>query len=269
MEKIFFKFLKEYPMRSPKIQEIQHLLSQWGYPIKIDGIFGLKTQTAIKYFQFHNKIEVTGVVDNDLYSFIQQSLSTEKLLLNLFSFYKPLYDYCNFKFFPEEISLLGIRKGFNANLALNTFDDSLIVLSNGQYTNFLCSTDPGVDDCYVVSSNQQIKYEKGFHRGKEAWPCLKPKKTERIHQKLFKGGICIKTAWDWKPFNIHAGGNLSKPVGNWSEGCQVIGGAKGFNSSEYKEFLNLTYRQKQLEFIYTLVDVDIITEFLIYFLKEV
>lgn len=57
----------------PKIQrgaegelvvQLQDFLVRHGSKVKIDGVFGIGTYTAVKAFQKHNGLKVTGVADS-------------------------------------------------------------------------------------------------------------------------------------------------------------------------------------------------------------
>ena len=50
---------------SPYVGDIQNLLIRKGWSIASDGIFGSKTETAVKEFQQKNGLPVTGSVDTD------------------------------------------------------------------------------------------------------------------------------------------------------------------------------------------------------------
>ena len=45
------------------VMQVQDLLSKAGSKIKIDGVFGIGTYSAVKCFQKKNGLDVTGVVD--------------------------------------------------------------------------------------------------------------------------------------------------------------------------------------------------------------
>ncbi len=48
------------------VTQIQQKLSDWGYYFdSVDGIFGSRTETAVKYFQSKNNLTVDGIVGNN------------------------------------------------------------------------------------------------------------------------------------------------------------------------------------------------------------
>jgi peptidoglycan hydrolase-like protein with peptidoglycan-binding domain len=44
------------------VKVLQRLLSQNGYPVRVDGNFGALTETAVKAFQTQNNLTVDGIV---------------------------------------------------------------------------------------------------------------------------------------------------------------------------------------------------------------
>lgn len=46
------------------VVQLQDFLVRHGSKVKIDGIFGIGTYTAVKAFQKHNGLKVTGVADS-------------------------------------------------------------------------------------------------------------------------------------------------------------------------------------------------------------
>ncbi len=46
------------------VVQLQDFLVRHGSKVKIDGIFGIGTYTAVKAFQKHNGLKVTGIADS-------------------------------------------------------------------------------------------------------------------------------------------------------------------------------------------------------------
>ncbi|MCM1991025.1 peptidoglycan-binding domain-containing protein [Oceanirhabdus seepicola] len=49
-------------MKGSDVEEVQKSLNKKGYKCKIDSIYGVETQEAIKKFQYNNCIKVDGIV---------------------------------------------------------------------------------------------------------------------------------------------------------------------------------------------------------------
>lgn len=149
-----------------------------------------------------------------------------------------------FKWEDDKVNVIGVSKGYNTNHAQQTYDDEIVLCGPGVFKKFPASLDPGVVGKARLTTGQQLQYYKGLHQGKH--PCLKQGTPARVTQNgVTTQGTTIRG------FNIHAGGNPSRPVGDWSHGCQVLA-AGGWNGAMYKEFLQLTYyRAGQEKFWYT------------------
>jgi len=68
-------------MRGKNVTMLQNMLRQMGYPMNdAPGLFGAATRDGIKDFQKRKGLKATGIVDDDLFSLIQQSVGfrTEK-----------------------------------------------------------------------------------------------------------------------------------------------------------------------------------------------
>ena len=55
-------FLQSPHLRGDDTKEIQQALVQHGYDLKIDGIFGMNTERAVKQFQSQHGLKVDGIV---------------------------------------------------------------------------------------------------------------------------------------------------------------------------------------------------------------
>ena len=54
-----------YGSKGSEVTELQKLLNQNGYSLDTDGIFGTKTQSAVKDYQQKNNLDVDGIVGNN------------------------------------------------------------------------------------------------------------------------------------------------------------------------------------------------------------
>jgi len=53
----------KFGSRGPEVKELQKALTGKGYPLLADGLFGLKTDKALRQFQTDRGLEVTGALD--------------------------------------------------------------------------------------------------------------------------------------------------------------------------------------------------------------
>ncbi|WBW94747.1 peptidoglycan-binding domain-containing protein [Oceanirhabdus sp. W0125-5] len=49
-------------MKGSDVQEVQKVLNKKGYKCKIDSMYGIETQEAVRKFQYDNCIKVDGIV---------------------------------------------------------------------------------------------------------------------------------------------------------------------------------------------------------------
>lgn len=56
------------------VRELQHMLSALGYPLRVDGVFGVDTQTAVKAFQRDHGLVADGVVGPRTHEAIRKAL---------------------------------------------------------------------------------------------------------------------------------------------------------------------------------------------------
>ena len=52
------------------VAQLQDFLSRKGSSVKVDGVFGAGTQSAVRAFQRKNGLKVTGVVDGKVWDFL-------------------------------------------------------------------------------------------------------------------------------------------------------------------------------------------------------
>ncbi len=66
--------LKIY-MRGKSVTQLQNMLKQMGYPMNdVQGVFGASTRDGVRDFQKRKGLKTTGVVDNDLFTLMQQNV---------------------------------------------------------------------------------------------------------------------------------------------------------------------------------------------------
>jgi peptidoglycan hydrolase-like protein with peptidoglycan-binding domain len=53
---------------NPAVKELQKALIEAGYGIKADGVFGAKTEEAVREFQSDNDLDVDGIVGPDTWA---------------------------------------------------------------------------------------------------------------------------------------------------------------------------------------------------------
>ena len=65
-KKMDIEVLSKYGSRGDEVTTIQEKLSRWGYYFgNVDGIYGLETQKAVKYFQEKNGLKVDGIAGKE------------------------------------------------------------------------------------------------------------------------------------------------------------------------------------------------------------
>ena len=67
-----------YGSKGSDVTELQKLLNQNGYSLDEDGIFGTKTQTAVKDYQQKNNLDVDGIVGNNTWGALTKASSTNQ-----------------------------------------------------------------------------------------------------------------------------------------------------------------------------------------------
>lgn len=59
------------------VKTLQTALNNWGYGLSVDGIFGAKTEAAVKNYQYKNELSVDGVVGAKTWSKLGYSTADE------------------------------------------------------------------------------------------------------------------------------------------------------------------------------------------------
>ena len=65
-----------YGSKGSDVKTLQELLNQNGYSLDVDGVFGSKTQAAVKDYQTKNKLQVDGIAGNETWGSLSGSKST-------------------------------------------------------------------------------------------------------------------------------------------------------------------------------------------------
>lgn len=61
------------------VSDIQSALSEIGYGLMVDGIFGKQTEQTVKQFQRDNALPITGTVDDETFRIIKRIVEPGKL----------------------------------------------------------------------------------------------------------------------------------------------------------------------------------------------
>ena len=68
-----------YGSQGGEVTELQKLLNKKGYGLKEDGIFGNKTQAAVKDYQQNNNLDVDGIVGDNTWGSLTNETTTDKV----------------------------------------------------------------------------------------------------------------------------------------------------------------------------------------------
>ena len=78
------------PMKGIKVARVQRLLRQEGFPIRIDGVYGLDTEAAVREFQRSHRLTADGSVGPTTEQFLRRSTNPPKLVRRLWLKRPPL-----------------------------------------------------------------------------------------------------------------------------------------------------------------------------------
>ena len=67
--------------RGEEVKEIQTMLSELGYSLKVDGLYGHRTKNVIKSFQLNNKLQVDGVVGKKTFELLKDMTEEIKYIV--------------------------------------------------------------------------------------------------------------------------------------------------------------------------------------------
>ncbi len=159
----------------------------------------------------------------------------------------------NWAFDPGRIHLIGIRRD-EAKPGKRKNDDVFILLINGIVFKFYGTTDPGKSSHHKGAPflvNSQHRYRFGWHKQsnmQRVYRALKPRSTGVLIVRDGNRDFALTQAdqegelQNNNSINIHWGG---QGVSNWSQGCQVVCGARYVNHHnemiDCKHFAATTY----------------------------
>lgn len=67
--------------RGKDVSSLQSILTRLGFPLRVDGIFGKNTRSAVMRFQQANRLKADGIVGKNTWAAInRQSSSTDKVM---------------------------------------------------------------------------------------------------------------------------------------------------------------------------------------------
>lgn len=132
--------------------------------------------------------------------------------------------------------LVGIRSKKDVS---NEFDDVIYLFNNGKATPFLATTNPGKDwllnfmnpkGAAILKPGDWL-FKLGTHKGYEALVQALPVTVYRDADKDLKSEAQGIEETGWFGINIHRASqwSISKYIGKWSAGCQVIANPSDFN----------------------------------------
>lgn len=168
-----------------------------------------------------------------------------------------------FKWYQNELNIIGIRNSEPDNDVTNKFDDWITVVYN-KNKKWICeifpaTTDPGRKSMVDYSNPKGVArlivgqyvhcWEVGLHQGK--YEALKQTGKVKVTRDKDKDMDYDGTFIDEGLFgiNIHKAGQDSVIVDKWSEGCQVFKKEEDFN-----KFMNIVKNNGANKFTYTLIE---------------
>ena len=261
-----------------------------------DGIFGRKSLAHMKRWQDHalradwNRTSRTNAQPeyNKWMGLLAKIKSHYKAhptaLLNRISEFSGATDTLGidkWNFDPQRIHMIGVRRD-EAKPGKRQNDDVFILLINGVVFKFYGTTDPGKsshDKGAPFLVHGQHRYRFGWHKQtdlRRVYRALKPRSTGVLVVRDGNRDFALTQAdlegdlTNNNSINVHWGG---QGVSNWSEGCQVVCGARYVNHHnemvDCKRFAATTYSKlgkKDINGVYQTkgaysVLVDLVTAF--------
>jgi len=136
----------------------------------------------------------------------------------------------------QDFMLVGIRSKEDKP---NVFDDVIYIITPDICTPVVATTNPGSDwlldfmnpkGTAVLKPDMQYLYKLGEHKGYEALVQALPVTVYRDTNKDLKSDETGKEETGWFAINIHRANKwaISKYIGKWSAGCQVVADPKDF-----------------------------------------
>ena len=168
-----------------------------------------------------------------------------------------------YKWYQNELNIIGIRNSVPDDDVTNKFDDWIVVVyrKNNKWSCeiFPATTDPGMKSVVEYSNpkgvarlipNQYVHcWEIGLHKGK--YEALRQTGKVKVTRDRDRDLIYDGTNTDEGLFgiNIHKAGQDSVIVDRWSEGCQVFKRERDFN-----KFMKIVKANGAEKFTYTLIE---------------
>jgi len=111
--------------KNEKVEEVQNMLSNLGYNITVDGIYGLGTKSIVKTFQRNNGLKVDGVVGDSTYKALKERTTDIKYKVKKGD---TLYDLA--KKYDTTVSDIKEKNNLNSNLIKP--EDTIIIPKTGK-----------------------------------------------------------------------------------------------------------------------------------------
>ena len=191
--------------KGPAVAELQRALAAAGAHVKVDGVFGAKTEAAVRDFQRRSHVEVDGVVGPRTLRALQRFGArpvdptapphSENGKSAEWSRYAAMVRKAGGQVNPGgKPTVLGIRKG---NGATSRYADEFVVLlKNGKVKHFAGSTRPGqsssslspdvngdgVGDVAMLRPGNYLAVPNGLHHGESSYS-VRPRRapgTDRV-----------------------------------------------------------------------------------------
>lgn len=174
----------------------------------------------------------------------------------------------------NNVNIIGIRGWLNGAAVPNVknqFNDTIVcvwkTMKDGveekHCEEFIASVDPGTFSKWYDSRGDanlmegQYGYQMGTHNGYAALNPTTQSHVWRDGKNAERTDNAIEEWNQWLGINIHAAGDKSWGVDNWSAGCQVIAsedGTKGENNTAFKHFRDdILRKDADLQYTYTLI----------------
>ena len=249
-----------------KGEVISRIQSRLG--IKETGIFGPKTESAVKDFQKKGGLVDDGIVGPVTLS--KMGINLESNLVYSKDKIKSALSSKGYKWFEEDntLNIVGIRNSKPMSKVTNIFDDKITlsykVNGNWVYKEWDATTDPGKKGVMEFKNKNGVarlvegqyinSYSLGLHQGK--YEALRQTSKVKVYRDKNRDMNYDSDVIQEGLFgiNIHKAGQNSTWVENWSEGCQVFKRTKDFD--EFMRIVKSSARSGNKNFTYTLINSE-------------
>lgn len=249
------------------VAELQQLLKDIGYNIKVDGDFGSATDAAVRDFQHKKGLKVDGWVGENTLKALPLKDIVSKTQLKVIEAARLIPD----RFKVKVVAVRDYKKVDGSN-KVGAYDDAIFVLAPGVNRFFKSNSDPsrlgwnpGVNKPFAQLSIGLHYFIKGYHKGR--YPAFRqPDKSIQSQVKILENSGLKKSDADFKVIRSYGNGdsrnytetgyyaiNIHKGTdyGTSSWGCQTL------TPSDWEVFKKLTYdemiKYKQLVLPYNLI----------------